>query len=135
MAGSGRNLNGGGDVQQGGLIGDRGTGSPKKEVRDRDRRMSHPEGGRMKHKIPEEVLREIFQRKIKRRDLNGEIYNKLKKMILSGKFKKGERLIQEELAHGFDVSRTVVLNAFAQLEKDKLIVRKYREGAFVSSKP
>ena len=89
----------------------------------------------MKHKIPEEVLREIFQRKIKRRDLNGEIYNKLKKMILSGKFKKGERLIQEELAHGFDVSRTVVLNAFAQLEKDKLIVRKYREGAFVSSKP
>jgi len=89
----------------------------------------------MKHKIPEEVLREIFQRKIKKRDLNGEIYNKLKKMILSGKFKKGERLIQEELAHGFDVSRTVVLNAFAQLEKDKLIVRKYREGAFVSSKP
>ena len=89
----------------------------------------------MKHKIPEEVLREIFQRKIKRRDLNGEIYSKLKKMILSGKFKKGERLIQEELAHGFDVSRTVILNAFDQLEKDKLIIRKYREGAFVSSKP
>ena len=56
----------------------------------------------MKHKIPEEVLREIFQRKIKRRDLNGEIYDKLKKMILSGRFKKGERLIQEELAHGFE---------------------------------
>jgi len=89
----------------------------------------------MKHKIPEEVLREIFQRKIKRRDLNGEVYNKLKKMILSGKFKKGERLIQEELSHGFDVSRTVILNAFDQLEKDKLIIRKYREGAFVSSKP
>ena len=89
----------------------------------------------MKNKIPEELIRDIFQRKLKRRDLNGEIYNKLKKMILSGKFKKGERLIQEELAHGFDVSRTVVLHAFAQLEKDKLIIRKYREGAFVSSKP
>jgi DNA-binding GntR family transcriptional regulator len=89
----------------------------------------------MKHEIPEEVLREIFQRKIKRRDLNGEIYDKLKKMILSGRFKKGERLIQEELAHGFDVSRTVILHAFAQLEKDKLIVRKYKQGAFVSFKP
>ena len=87
----------------------------------------------MKNKIPEEVIRDIFQRKLKRRDLNGEVYNKLKKMILSGKFKKGERLIQEELAHGFDVSRTVVLNAFAQLEKDKLIVRKYKKGTFVSS--
>ena len=75
----------------------------------------------MKNKIPEEVLKEIFQRKIKKRDLNGETYNQLKKMILSGKFKKGERLIQEKLAYSFDVSRTVVLYAFAQLEKDKLI--------------
>jgi len=98
--------------------------------------MRHSEGGFcMKHKIPEEVIREIFQRRLRRRDLNGEVYNKLKKMILSGKFKKGERLIQEELAHSFDVSRTVVLNAFDQLEKDKLIVRKYKEGAFVSFKP
>jgi DNA-binding GntR family transcriptional regulator len=88
----------------------------------------------MKQKVPEEVLKEIFQRRIKRRDLNGEVYNKLKKMILSGKLKKGERLIQEKLAHGFDVSRTVVLNAFDQLEKEKLLIRKYKKGAFVSFK-
>jgi DNA-binding GntR family transcriptional regulator len=88
----------------------------------------------MKQKVPEEVLKEIFQRRIKRRDLNGEVYNKLKKMILSGKFKKGERLIQEKLAYGFDVSRTVVLNAFDQLEKEKLLIRKYKKGAFVSIK-
>jgi DNA-binding GntR family transcriptional regulator len=88
----------------------------------------------MKQKVPEEVLKEIFQRRIKRRDLNGEVYNKLKKMILSGKLKKGERLIQEKLAYGFDVSRTVVLNAFDQLEKEKLLIRKYKKGAFVSFK-
>lgn len=88
----------------------------------------------MKQKVPEEVLKEIFQRRIKRRDLNGEVYNKLKKMILSGKLKKGERLIQEKLAYGFDVSRTVVLNAFDQLEKEKLLIRKYKKGAFVSIK-
>jgi len=87
----------------------------------------------MKNKIPEEVIRDIFQRRLKRRDLNGEVYHKMKKMILSGKFKKGERLIQEELSHSFDVSRTVVLHAFAQLQKDKLIVRKYKKGTFVSS--
>jgi DNA-binding GntR family transcriptional regulator len=43
----------------------------------------------MKNVVPEEVLKEIFQRKLGRRDLSGEVYNKLKKMILSGKFKKG----------------------------------------------
>jgi DNA-binding GntR family transcriptional regulator len=59
----------------------------------------------MKNVVPEEVLKEIFQRKLKRRDLNSQVYNKLKKMILSGKLKKGERLVQEKLALHFNVSR------------------------------
>jgi len=86
----------------------------------------------MKNVVPEEVLKEIFQRKLKRRDLNGEVYNKLKKMILSGKLKKGERLVQEKLALQFDVSRQTIIFALKQLKKDKLIIIKYKKGSFVS---
>ncbi len=86
----------------------------------------------MKNVVPEEVLKAIFQRKLKRKDLSGEVYNKLKKMILSRKFKKGERLVQEKLALRFNVSRQTVIFALRQLKKDKLIVVKYKGGAFVS---
>jgi DNA-binding GntR family transcriptional regulator len=86
----------------------------------------------MKNVVPEEVLKEIFQRKLKRRDLNGQVYNRLKKMILSGKLKKGERLIQEKLALQFNVSRQTIIFALQQLKKDRLIVIKYKKGAFVS---
>jgi len=86
----------------------------------------------MKNVVPEEVLKEIFQRKLRRRDLSGEVYNELKKMILSGKLKKGERLVQEKLALRFNVSRQTVIFALQQLKKDKLIVVEYKRGAFVS---
>ena len=86
----------------------------------------------MKNVVPEEVLKEIFQRKLKRRDLNGEVYNKLKKMILSGKLKKGERLVQEKLALQFDVSRQTIIFALQQLKKDRLIIIKHKKGSFVS---
>ena len=86
----------------------------------------------MKNVVPEEILKEIFQRKLKRRDLSSQVYNKLKKMILSGKLKKGERLVQEKLALRFNVSRQTVIFALRQLKKDKLIVVKYKRGAFVS---
>ncbi len=86
----------------------------------------------MKNVVPQEVLKEIFQRKLKRRDLNGEVYNKMKKMILSGKLKKGERLVQEKLALQFDVSRQTIIFALQQLKRDKLIIIKHKKGAFVS---
>ena len=86
----------------------------------------------MKNVVPEEVLKEIFQRKLKRKDLSSQVYNKLKKMILSGKLKKGERLVQEKLALRFNVSRQTVIFALRQLKKDKLVVVKHKRGAFVS---
>ena len=86
----------------------------------------------MKNVVPEEVLKEIFQRKLKRRDLNGQVYNRLKQMILSGKLKKGERLIQEKLALRFNVSRQTIIFALQQLKRDRLITVKYKKGAFVS---
>jgi DNA-binding GntR family transcriptional regulator len=89
-------------------------------------------GGCMKNVVPEEVLKEIFRRKLKRRDLSSQVYDKLKKMILSGTLKRGERLVQEKLALRFNVSRQTVIFALRQLKKDKLIVVKYKRGAFVS---
>jgi DNA-binding GntR family transcriptional regulator len=86
----------------------------------------------MKNVVPEQVLKEIFRRKLKSRDLSGEVYDRLKKMILSGKLKKGERLVQEKLALRFDVSRQTVIFALRRLKKDKLVVVKYKRGAFVS---
>lgn len=85
----------------------------------------------MKNKIPDEVIKEIFPRKLKRPQASEKVYNQLKKMILSGKISKGQRLIEEELAKSFNVSRTVIGKAFFQLKKDKLITRKYKKGTFV----
>jgi len=89
----------------------------------------------MKNKIPDDVLKDIFQRKLKKRNINGDVYQKLKKMILSGKLKGGQRLVQEEVALHFNVSRQTVRNAFLQLKKDKLIINRYKKGAFVSFRP
>jgi len=89
-------------------------------------------GVNMKNVVPEEVLKEIFHRRLKRSYLNGEVYNKLKKMILAGKFKKGERLIQEKLALRFNVSRQTIRTVFFQLKKDGLILWKQKDGTFVN---
>jgi len=89
----------------------------------------------MKNKIPDNVLKTIFQRKLKRKSLNGDVYQKLKKMILSGQLKDGQRLIQEEVALHFNVSRQTIRKAFLQLEKDKLVISKFRKGVFVFFRP
>ena len=89
----------------------------------------------MKNKIPDDVLKTIFQRKLKKKSLNGDVYQKLKKIILSGQLKHGQRLIQEEVALHFNVSRQTIRNAFLQLEKEKLIISKFRKGVFVSFRP
>ena len=89
----------------------------------------------MEHNIPDEVIKEIFPRRLGKRDLYGSVYQILRKMILSGKLKKGQRLVEEQLAKKFDVSRQPVRAAFFQLEKDKLIIRKNRKGTFVSFDP
>ena len=86
----------------------------------------------MKNKIPDDVLKGIFQKKLRRKYVNGEVYIKMKEKILSGKLKKGERLVQEKLALNFDVSRQTIRSAFFQLKKDGLIVWRHREGSFVT---
>jgi DNA-binding GntR family transcriptional regulator len=86
----------------------------------------------MKNKIPDSVISDIFPRKVKRSMLSEEVYDQLKKLILSGKFKKGQRLVEEKLALRLNVSRNPVQIALLRLRKEKLVIWKYKKGTFVA---
>jgi len=86
----------------------------------------------MKDRIPDQVFKEIFPRRLKKHQVIPNTYNQLKKMILSGKLKKGERLVQEKLAHDLNVSRMPVIKAIRQMKKEGLVVWKSKKGAFVA---
>ncbi|HSB07720.1 MAG TPA: winged helix-turn-helix domain-containing protein [Thermodesulfobacteriota bacterium] len=86
----------------------------------------------MKNVIHEEVLKEIFPRKYKRRQISQEIYEQLKKMILAGRLKKGQRLVEEKLANQLDVSRNPVRIAILQLREEGLVTWRFKRGTFVA---
>ena len=54
-------------------------------------------------------------------------------MIISGKLKKGQKLLQEEIAENFRVSRMTASIVFSQLRKNGLVVSKKGVGSFVVS--
>jgi len=64
----------------------------------------------------------------KRKSLREEVYDSLKKSILHGKLKAGQRLIEETLAHQIGISRTPVREAFHKLERDDLVIRLSKGG-------
>jgi DNA-binding GntR family transcriptional regulator len=86
----------------------------------------------MKNKIPDQVLSDIFPKRVRKAKLSEEVYEQLKKMILSGKFKKGQRLVEEKLAHRLNVSRNPVQIALLRLRKEKMLIWKYKKGTFVA---
>jgi DNA-binding GntR family transcriptional regulator len=53
-------------------------------------------------------------------------------MILSGRLKKGQRLMRGEIVRSLNVSEIVVSRAFSQLKKDGLVIIKGRVGSFVA---
>jgi len=86
----------------------------------------------MKNAVHEEVLKEIFPRKYKRRQISQEIYEQLKKMILAGRLRKGQRLVEEKLANQLDVSRNPVRIAILQLREEGLVTWRFKRGTFVA---
>jgi DNA-binding GntR family transcriptional regulator len=84
-----------------------------------------------KDKIPDEILKEIFPKKLDKGPSSEQIYIHLKKMIISGRLKKGQKLVQEEIAQDFRVSRVTAAKAFTRLKKDGLIVSKKGVGSLV----
>jgi len=86
----------------------------------------------MKNKIPDTIIGEIFPRKVKRSLLSEEVYDQLKKMILSRKLRKGQRLVEEKLALRLNVSRNPVQTALLRLREENLVIWKYKRGTFVA---
>jgi DNA-binding GntR family transcriptional regulator len=74
----------------------------------------------------EKVLRGIWIDR--KKSLHEEVYDSLKKSILHGKLKAGQRLLEEQLAHQIGISRTPVREAFHRLERDDLVTRLPRRG-------
>ena len=64
----------------------------------------------------------------KKKSLREEVYESLRKSILHGKLKGGQRLIEEQLAHQIGISRTPVREAFHKLERDELVTRLPKGG-------
>jgi len=64
----------------------------------------------------------------KRKPLREEVYDSLKKSILHGKVKAGQRLVEEQLANQIGISRTPVREAFHKLERDDLVTRLPKGG-------
>ena len=64
----------------------------------------------------------------RKKSLHEEVYDSLKKSILHGKLKAGQRLLEEQLAHQIGISRTPVREAFHKLERDDLVTRLPRRG-------
>ena len=64
----------------------------------------------------------------KRKSLREEVYESLRRSIIHGKLKGGQRLIEETLAHQVGISRTPVREAFHKLERDDLVVRLSKGG-------
>ena len=85
-----------------------------------------------RNNVPVEVLKEIFPRKLSSCLGSDYVYTQLKRMILSGKLKKGKRLSKEEIALNFDVGEGVARRAFSQLKKDGLVISKGKKGSFVA---
>ena len=85
--------------------------------------------------IPDDVLKEIFSKRFNRSLATKQIYTRLRQMILSGKLKKGQKLLQEKLAQDFRVSRVTVGISFSQLKKDGLIISKRGRGSYIRECP
>ncbi len=67
------------------------------------------------------------------RSLSEEAYEHIKRLILSGVFKDGEKIPEEKIAQILNVSRTPIREALRQLEQYGLVVIKPRSYAKVAS--
>jgi DNA-binding GntR family transcriptional regulator len=86
----------------------------------------------MSNGVPQKVLKEIFPEKLEKSPASDKVYSHVKRMILSGKLKKGERLLRWKFVKTFDVNESTVTTAFCRLRKDGLIITKGNRGSFVA---
>lgn len=75
----------------------------------------------------------ITEYAIERQSLAEQVYKYIKRLILSGEFKGGEKIPEERIAQQFGVSRTPIREALRRLEEYGLIYLKPRSYAEVRS--
>lgn len=68
---------------------------------------------------------------IQRQSLSEQVYHYIKRLILSGEIRGGEKIPEEKVAQQFGVSRTPIRGALSRLEEDGLIQIKPRSYAVV----
>jgi DNA-binding GntR family transcriptional regulator len=65
--------------------------------------------------------------------LRHQVQDALRNEIVSGRFKPGERLVEQQLYTALDVSRTSLREALRQLEAEGLVEQVPHRGAYVAS--
>lgn len=70
--------------------------------------------------------------KIQYTDLSFEVYKRLKAMILAQEFEPGTKLVQDQIAARFGVSRMPLHKAFQMLENEMLVENLPRRGFYVT---
>src|SRR5918998_4976666 len=69
------------------------------------------------------------------RALSRRIVDQLKRVIIAGELRPGDRVLETDLAEQLGVSRGPVRQAFRQLEQEGLLVSYPHRGTFVASVP
>ncbi len=69
---------------------------------------------------------------VNRKPLREQVYDQLKRRILTGKIRPGTRMMEIELAEDLGVSRTPVREAVRELGKEGLVTIEPRRGNFAS---
>jgi DNA-binding GntR family transcriptional regulator len=82
--------------------------------------------------IPSKLLKEIFPKRINRSFAAEQIYTHIKRTILSGKLRKGQKLFRVKIAQDFGVNIVTVAIAFSKLRKHRLVIVRRGVGSFVA---
>lgn len=69
----------------------------------------------------------------RREETPSQLYSEILRRIVSGDYYSGQRLVEEELAQTFGVSRTPIREVLFKLERDGLVHRIPNQGAKVAS--
>jgi DNA-binding GntR family transcriptional regulator len=84
-------------------------------------------------RVKEEMVKKLNLKLEDRDTLHSKVCNALRKAILCGDLKPGERLVQAELAEALGVSRMPVREALRKLESEGLVTIEPHRGAIVKS--
>jgi len=71
-------------------------------------------------------MENIFKPMDDKTSLHILVYNQLKELIISGKLKPGERLMEYEIAKSLNISKTPIREAIRELSKEGLIIHESR---------